>query len=229
MQSVNSPSINANPVPQTNITYAQSNLYKTLQANHAGSDIEQNIVTHIDSIYKSINKIDENFNEIKSSLESSLAVIEPKTRIENKSNNNDKFDKELLINVIIAGAIGYLPWVIGDFYFAENYSSCQINSSSSLSKYLNNTGILGLGFIILFSLVYLFGGLTRKSYNQTEAVKMFYYVFCLSFGINGIGFFLNNLKEFSKCAHQMSKYFVSRSIANICYPLMYFTSLMKKN
>lgn len=229
MQSVHSPSVNTNQLPQTNIAYAQSNLYETLKANHANSDIEQNIIEHIDSIRINVNMINENFNDIKSSLESSLVAIEPNAQLHQQTTlpaavQNDQFNKELLRRVCFVGFVGFVPWIVGDFYFSKNHASCHVHP---LSDYFTMTGILGLVFITLSIMIYGFGGFTRKSYEHTYSVGFFCYIINFVFGMFGIGLFLDNLKSFSTCGQFITRYFLARSIQNICYFFIFFTSFIE--
>jgi hypothetical protein len=236
MQSENNSLTNSNQLHQINLDYSQSNLYETLKANHADQtnpNSEQNIVYYLDTIHKNLNKIEENFHDIESSIKSSLAIVEPNnTQNKNKANSNTKnvqFNKKLLYNVGIFGSIVYLPWVIGNFYFANNSSSCQLNTnpSFSLSGYLKINGILSVVFIVGFSLIFIFGGCTRESYNQASYVKIIYHIFSMMYGMGGIDIFLNHLKEFSTCSHSITTYFVASVIAHICYFCIYFSHLIE--
>lgn len=231
MQPVHSPSVNTNQLPQTNIAYAQSNLYKTLQANHVETDVEQNIVTHIDSIHKNLKIIHENFEDIKSSLTRSLETIEPNSQTKNNKsetpNKNDQFNKKLLGWICFVGAVGFVPWVVGDFYFSKNHLNCHIDSSPSLPDYFTMTGIVELVFILLFLMIYGFGGFTRNSYKQTHSVGFFCYTINFVFGLNGIDLFLNHLESFATCGQFITRYFVAQSIKNIVYFFIFFTGFIK--
>ncbi len=232
MQPVHSPSVNTNQLPQTNLAYAQSNLYETLKANHSGTDIEQNIVTHIDSIHKNLNIIHENFDNIKHSLTRSHETIQPNPQTENNNlqttKKQDQFNKKLLCWICFVGAVGFVPWVVCDFYFAKNHLSCNINPSSLLSDYFTMTGIVELVFILLFLMIYGFGGFTRNSYKQTHSVGFFCYTINFVFGLNGIDLFLNHLKSFATCGQFITRYFLARSIKNIIYFFIFFTSFTER-
>ncbi len=232
MHPVYSSSVNTNHLPQTNLAYAQSNLYETLKSNHSVTDIEQNIVSHIDDIHKNLNIIHENFDNIKHSLSRSLETIEPNSQTKNNKletpNKNDQFNKKLLGWICFVGAVGFVPWVVCDFYFAKNHLSCNINPSSLLSDYFTMTGIVELVYILLFLMIYGFGGFTRNSYKQTHAVGFFCNVINCVFGINGIDLFLNNLKSFATCGQFITRYFLARSIKNIVYFFIFFTSFTER-
>ncbi len=229
MQSVNSASVNTNQLPHTNLAYAQSNLYKTLQANHAETDIEQNIISHIDSIRENVNMINENFNDIKSSLESSLETIEPNARPHQQtdSENQDQLNNKLFRRVCFVGVVGFVPWIVCDFYFSKNHSNCHVNSSPPLSDYFTMNGIISLIFITLSFMIYGFGGFTRNSYEYTHFVSFFCYIISFACGMVGIGLFLDNLKSFATCGQFITRYLLARSIQNICYFFIYFTSIIE--
>lgn len=206
----------------TDIDYHQAN-----NPLHENADIENNI----NKIYEYIDKIDQNFDDIKNSLAQSLETIEPKSQLHQQTKSpsvtkHDQYNKKLLRRVCFVGSIGFVPWVVCDFYFAKNHANCKIGSPLLLN-YFTMTGIMSLIFITLFYMIYGFGGFTRKSYDQAQSVGFFCYTISFVFGIFGIGSFLDNIKSFATCGQFITKYFLARSIQNICYFFIFFTSFIK--